>query len=47
VPGKIGWERKRFVGASGPTGRMGRPDEISGLAIFLASADADYIVVQT
>ena len=27
--------------------RMARPDEIGGLATFLASADADYIVAQT
>jgi D-sorbitol dehydrogenase (acceptor) len=26
---------------------MARPEEIGGLATFLASADADYIVAQT
>jgi D-sorbitol dehydrogenase (acceptor) len=26
---------------------MARPDEIGGLATFLASSDADYIVAQT
>jgi D-sorbitol dehydrogenase (acceptor) len=40
-------EKKRIVGASVPIGRMARPEEISGLAVFLASADADYIVAQT
>ena len=40
-------EKKRLVGASVPFGRMARPDEIGGLATFLASADADYIVAQT
>ncbi len=40
-------EKKRIVGASVPIGRMARPEEIAGLAVFLASADADYIVAQT
>ena len=40
-------EKKRLVGASVPFGRMARPDEIGGLATFLASEDADYIVAQT
>jgi len=40
-------EKKRRVGASVPLGRMGRPDDIVGAAVFLASADADYIVAQT
>ena len=40
-------EKKRVVGASVPFGRMARPDEIGGLATFLASEDADYIVAQT
>jgi acetoin reductase-like protein len=40
-------EKKRLVAASVPLGRMARPEEISGLATFLASADADYIVAQT
>ena len=39
-------EKKRVVGASVPFGRMARPDEIGGLATFLASKDADYIVAQ-
>ena len=40
-------EKKRLVGAGVPIGRMARPDEIGGLATFLASSDADYIVAQT
>ena len=40
-------EKKRMVGAAVPYGRMARPDEIGGLAVFLASPDADYVVAQT
>jgi D-sorbitol dehydrogenase (acceptor) len=40
-------EKKRLVGAAVPYGRMGTPDDIAGAAVFLASADADYIVAQT
>ncbi|RYC31606.1 L-iditol 2-dehydrogenase [Lichenibacterium minor] len=39
-------EKKRTVGASVPFGRMAKPEEIGGLATFLASADADYVVAQ-
>ena len=30
-----------------PIGRMGTPEDMAGAALFLASADADYIVAQT
>jgi NAD(P)-dependent dehydrogenase (short-subunit alcohol dehydrogenase family) len=40
-------EKKRQVGAAVPYGRMGQPEDIAGAAVFLASADADYIVAQT
>ncbi|MEK0083971.1 L-iditol 2-dehydrogenase [Benzoatithermus flavus] len=40
-------EKKRRVGAAVPYGRMGRPEDMVGAAVFLASADADYIVAQT
>jgi len=40
-------EKKRRVGEAVPYGRMGRPEDLTGMAVFLASADADYVVAQT
>jgi NAD(P)-dependent dehydrogenase (short-subunit alcohol dehydrogenase family) len=40
-------EKKRLVGQAVPYGRMGAPEDHTGAAVFLASADADYIVAQT
>lgn len=40
-------EKKRLVGEAVPYGRMGRPEDHTGAAVFLASADSDYIVAQT
>ena len=40
-------EKKRLVGEAVPYGRMGVPDDYRGPAVFLASADADYVVAQT
>lgn len=40
-------QKKREVGEAVPYGRMGRPDDMTGAAVFLASSDADYIVAQT
>lgn len=40
-------QKKREVAASVPYGRMGRAGDLTGMAVFLASADADYIVAQT
>lgn len=40
-------EKKRQVGAAVPYGRMGTADDLVGMAIFLASNEADYIVSQT
>ncbi len=40
-------EKKRLVGEAVPYGRMGRPADFAGAAVFLASSDADYIVAQT
>jgi D-sorbitol dehydrogenase (acceptor) len=40
-------ETKRMVGEAVPHGRMGRPDDLVGAAVFLASPDSDYIVGQT
>ena len=40
-------EKKRQVGAAVPYGRMGRAEDLTGMAVFLASAEAEYIVAQT
>jgi NAD(P)-dependent dehydrogenase (short-subunit alcohol dehydrogenase family) len=40
-------QKKREVGQGVPYGRMGRPGDLTGAAVFLASAEADYIVAQT
>ena len=40
-------EKKRRVGLAVPYGRMGKPDDLAGAAVFLASDAADYVVAQT
>ncbi|MCH8467232.1 MAG: L-iditol 2-dehydrogenase [Roseinatronobacter sp.] len=45
--GKAPGQKKREVGAGVPFGRMGRAEDLTGMAVFLASAEADYIVAQT
>lgn len=40
-------EKKRLVGEGVPYGRMGRPEDHVGAAVFLAGADSDYVVAQT
>lgn len=40
-------EKKREVGEAVPVGRMGRPDDYAGAAVFLASSDSEYVVAQT
>lgn len=40
-------EKKRLVGEAVPLGYMGRPDDLTGAAVFLASSDADYVTAQT
>ena len=40
-------EKKRLVGAAVPIGRMATAADLTGMAVFLASKDADYIVAQT
>ena len=40
-------EKKRLVGEAVPFGRMATPADLTGMAVFLASAEADYIVAQT
>jgi len=43
---KIGQKRAE-VEASVPAGRFATPDDLTGMAVFLASAESDYIVSQT
>jgi len=40
-------EKKRLVGEGVPFGRMGKPEDHVGCAIFLASSESDYVVAQT
>ena len=40
-------EKKKQVGAAVPYGRMGTPADLTGMAVFLASSEADYVVAQT
>ena len=40
-------EKKRAVGAAVPYGRMGTAQDLTGMAIFLASRESDYVVAQT
>jgi NAD(P)-dependent dehydrogenase (short-subunit alcohol dehydrogenase family) len=40
-------EKKKLVGEAVPFGRMGRAEDLAGMAVFLASAEAEYIVAQT
>lgn len=40
-------EKKKLVSAEVPFGRMGRPEDLTGMAVFLASQDAEYVVAQT
>jgi len=40
-------EKKRQVGLAVPYGRMGRPEDLVGAAIFLVSDEAEYVVAQT
>jgi D-sorbitol dehydrogenase (acceptor) len=45
--GKAPGRKKAEVGAAVPYGRMGRAEDLTGMAIFLATKEADYIVAQT
>ncbi|EFL90806.1 L-iditol 2-dehydrogenase [Ahrensia sp. R2A130] len=40
-------QKKAEVSASVPAGRFATPDDLTGMAVFLASAESDYIVSQT
>ena len=45
--GKPKGQKKREVGAAVPYGRMGQPEDLTAMAVFLASEGADYVVAQT
>ena len=45
--GKKPGQKKREVGASVPFGRFGTAQDLVGMAIFLATPEAEYIVAQT
>lgn len=40
-------EKKRIVGEAVPYGRMGTPEDLTGMVVFLASSESDYVVAQT
>ena len=47
LEGKKPGEKKAEVEAGVPAGRFAVPDDLTGMAIFLASPESDYIVSQT
>jgi galactitol 2-dehydrogenase len=47
LEGKKPGQKKAEVAAGVPAGRFATPDDLTGMAVFLASKDADYIVSQT
>ena len=44
--GKAPGQKKREVGEAVPFGRMGQAHDLTGMAVFLATSEADYIVSQ-
>lgn len=44
--GKAPGQKKKEVGDAVPYGRMGVAEDLTGMAIFLASSESDYIVAQ-
>ncbi len=44
--GKAPGQKKKEVGEAVPYGRMGTAEDLTGMAVFLASSEADYIVSQ-
>ncbi|MCX8955548.1 SDR family oxidoreductase, partial [Ruegeria sp. NA] len=40
-------QKKHEVASAVPFGRMGRAEDLTGMAVFLASDEAEYIVAQT
>jgi NAD(P)-dependent dehydrogenase (short-subunit alcohol dehydrogenase family) len=47
LEGKAPGQKKAEVAASVPAGRFAVPEDLTGMAVFLASPDSDYIVSQT
>ena len=47
LEGKELGQKKAEVEAGVPAGRYAKPEDLSGMAVFLASAEADYILAQT
>ena len=45
IPGKMC--TVKIADANVPFGRMGKPEDLAGMAVFLASDDSDYVVAQT
>ncbi len=45
--GKAPGQKKKEVGEAVPYGRMGTAEDLTGMAVFLASEEVDYIVAQT
>lgn len=45
--GKALGQKKKEVAANVPHGRMGLAEDLTGMAVFLASEDANYVVAQT
>ena len=45
--GKEPGQKKHEVGQAVPYGRMGTADDLTGMAVFLASPEASYVVAQT
>ena len=45
--GKKPGQKKKEVGEGVPFGRMGVPQDLTGMAVFLASNESDYVVAQT
>ena len=47
LEGKESGQKKAEVAAGVPAGRFATPADLTGMAIFLASAESDYILSQT
>jgi len=45
--GKAPGQKKQEVAQAVPYGRMGRAEDLTGMAVFLASDEAEYVVAQT